>query len=150
MADEVRFYHLQRQSVTEALPLLVARAYGTGHKLVIRCGSQESAKALSDALWSRDPANFLPHGFGPDTEADKHPIWITDKDSNPSGATISLLLDGKREQTLEGLNRVLVMFDGRDDQNVTEARAYWAALKKQDRKLSYWQQDEHGKWEQKA
>jgi len=41
------------------------------------------------------------------------------------------------------------LFDGRDEDAVTSARARWKALKDEGHDLTYWQQGERG-WEKKA
>ena len=46
--------------------------------------------------------------------------------------------------------RVVLIFDGRDDRAVAGARSQWSALKKAGQALSYWQQAEDGRWEKRA
>jgi DNA polymerase-3 subunit chi len=42
------------------------------------------------------------------------------------------------------------IFDGRDEAAVARARADWQTAKAKGHAVSYWQQDEAGRWEKKA
>jgi DNA polymerase III subunit chi len=45
---------------------------------------------------------------------------------------------------------VVFIFDGRDADAVARARGEWQAAKDKGHAVSYWQQDETGRWQQKA
>jgi DNA polymerase-3 subunit chi len=45
---------------------------------------------------------------------------------------------------------VVFIFDGSDADAVARARAEWQAAKARGHAVSYWQQDETGRWQQKA
>jgi DNA polymerase-3 subunit chi len=42
------------------------------------------------------------------------------------------------------------MFDGRDADAVARARSEWQTAKEKGHDVSYWQQDESGRWQKKA
>ena len=46
--------------------------------------------------------------------------------------------------------RVILLFDGNDADQLASARAQWKALKDKGFSLTYWQQNERGGWEKKA
>jgi DNA polymerase-3 subunit chi len=46
--------------------------------------------------------------------------------------------------------RVVHIFDGHDTDAVARAREAWAVAKEQGLAVSYWQQDEGGRWQKKA
>ena len=46
--------------------------------------------------------------------------------------------------------RVVVLFDGNDDDAVQRARASWTAVKAEGHEATYWQQSERGRWEKKG
>ena len=46
--------------------------------------------------------------------------------------------------------RLVVLFDGNDDDAVAGARTLWAQFREQALQPTYWQQDERGRWEKKA
>jgi len=116
----------------------------------VRTGSAERAEAVSGALWTYDPASFLPHGTARDGSPEERPIWITPDDENPNGATILILTDGMEASGFDGFDRCLEMFDGRDDEAVAAARARWSGYKSAGHSLTYWQQTEAGGWEKRG
>jgi DNA polymerase-3 subunit chi len=46
--------------------------------------------------------------------------------------------------------RVVHIFDGHDADAVARAREAWSVAKERGLSVSYWQQDENGRWQQKA
>ena len=65
-------------------------------------------------------------------------------------AAVRFLVDGATLDDAAPYTRVVHIFDGHDDGAVARARAAWAAAKTQGHSVSYWQQDEEGRWQQKA
>lgn len=59
---EILFYHLERQSLESALPLLVEKSLERGWRVVVRAGSAERLDAIDTALWTYREDSFLPHG----------------------------------------------------------------------------------------
>lgn len=146
---EIRFYHLQNQSLEQALPALVSKAYENGHRIVIKSASDRIEK-INEHLWTYKPESFLPHGSAKDGNAEKQPIWITDKDENPNDADLLILTNNQSCEGLENYKLVCEMFDGRIDEDVQAARARWKAHKDSGHNLTYWQQTPQGGWDKKA
>ncbi len=65
-------------------------------------------------------------------------------------AGVRFVVDGAAAASYEGLERVVYVFDGRDEEAVAAARANWKAAKAAGCAVTYWQQSESGRWEQKA
>lgn len=152
--SEVLFYHLERQTLEQALPLLLSATLKRGWKAVVQAGSETRMQALDSHLWTYQDETFLPHAAKGDARfadhADAQPIWLTDEDETPNGANVLFLVDGAERDAIDGFERCVFMFDGRDEENVTRARARWSELKDAGYELTYWQQSTEGKWEQKA
>tara|TARA_B100001939_G_scaffold331712_2_gene330005 strand:+ start:2127 stop:2576 length:450 start_codon:yes stop_codon:yes gene_type:complete len=147
---EISFYHLQRQPLSRALPKLLEKVLQAGHRAVILTGSTERMQDLNAALWTYDPASFLPHGMQGGKRAEEHPIYLTTKEENPNGADILVLTDGTTVSDFSAYKRVLEMFDGTDEEMVVAARQRWKAYKAAGHALTYWQQTETGGWTKKA
>lgn len=143
---DVGFYHLTRSPLERALPQLLEKVLGSGARAVVMAGSEERIEALNALLWTYDDQSFLPHGAARDGNAEAQPIWLTADEENPNGATILVLTDGAAVP-IDGYDRCLEMFDGRDDDAVSAARARWKAYKDAGHSLTYWQQTERGGWE---
>jgi DNA polymerase-3 subunit chi len=46
--------------------------------------------------------------------------------------------------------RIVLLFDGEDEEAVATARTHWSAVKEKGLEATYWQADEHGRWTKKA
>ncbi len=147
---EIRFYHLQTQTLEQALPKLLMKAYGTGKKIVVRAADATQVEALNMHLWTFHPNMFLPHGSKKDGYGDQQPIWLTDKDDNPNDAKILILTAPSEETDLTTFDLCCDIFNGFDEEQVKAARMRWKAHKEQGFDLTYWQQDDKGGWAQKA
>ncbi len=149
MAD-IRFYHLQTQTLEQALPALLQKAYGGGHRILVKLKDENEVDRLNDYLWRFSPNVFLPHGAQKDGDAAYHPIYLTDRDENPNGATVLILSQGAQMDSLEGYAMCCEMFDGRSGEQVQAARTRWKAYKEAGHEVTYWKQKENGGWEKKA
>jgi DNA polymerase-3 subunit chi len=147
---EIRFYHLQRTRLEEVLPTMLERAYGRGQRVLVALGSPERVEALAAHLWTYRADSFLPHGTIKDGNAAAQPIFLTDQNDNPNQAQLLLLCDGAARDNLASYELVCELFDGNDDLAVTEARARWRDYKSAGHSLIYYQQNEAGRWEEKA
>ncbi|HYG91443.1 MAG TPA: DNA polymerase III subunit chi [Azospirillum sp.] len=147
---EVRFYHLQRRTLEQALPKLLEKTLERGWRAVVLAGSRERVDALNQNLWTYDPASFLPHGAQRDGFAEEQPVWLTADDENPNSATVLFQVDGSVSGDLASYDLVCDLFDGNDDEAVLAARDRWKQCKEAGHSLTYWQENERGAWEKKA
>ncbi len=144
---EIGFYHLTRTTADQALPALLGRTLQAGHRAVVLLASPARVAALDAALWACQNPDWLPHGTPATGDPDMQPIWLTDADDAPNGASYAFLLDG-RIAPLAAFTRVFDLFDGADPEAVAAARQRWAAAKAAGHTLTYWQQGPKG-WEKR-
>lgn len=148
---EVLFYHLQNQPLEQVLPRLLERTLARDWKAVVEVASLERQSSLDDHLWTYRDDAFLPHVTDGEPDAARNPIVITASAGNPNDAQCRFLVDGTRvPDALEGYQRLVLIFDGDDAQALALAREDWKAVKGRGIAATYWQQDEAGRWEQKA
>jgi DNA polymerase-3 subunit chi len=147
---EVLFYHLQRQPLESVLPLLLEKTLERGWKAVVRVGSPERLAQLDEALWTYREDSFLPHGTRADGAPETQPIYLTHDDERPNGAECAFVTDGASVPLDADCARIVLLFDGRDDDAVGRARETWKAVKARGLAATYWQQDEDGRWQKKA
>ncbi|HTH16301.1 MAG TPA: DNA polymerase III subunit chi [Magnetospirillum sp.] len=147
---QIGFYHLTRLPLEQALPRLLEKAQGAGLKVVVMAGSRERVEHLNGLLWTYAEDSWLPHGSSADGEPALQPIWLTDQEENPNGATVLVLCDGVTPADVGTYARCLDLFDGNDDEAVQAARARWKTWKAAGHELVYYQQTERGGWEEKA
>ena len=145
MAD-IRFYHLETSTLDKALPVIVMKAHDTGKKIVIKTSDKKEIVRLNDLLWTFHSEIFLPHGAEGDKNADKQPIWITTGDENPNNAEILILTHGCTHEDIGAYGMVCEMLDARVESQITAARSRWKIYKDEGHELTYWQQDDKGKW----
>jgi DNA polymerase III subunit chi len=147
---DISFYHLTRQPLPLALPLLLQKALQSGARVLVRAASAERVEQLDEALWTFDPASFLPHGTDRNAHADLQPILLTTRQAPPAnGASILATVDSVFPADADAFARVLYLFDGVNGDELAAARAAWTQLKAAGHSLTYWQQAERG-WEKKA
>ena len=144
--SEIRFYHLRTTALERALPQLLEKVLARGTRAVVMAGSPERVAALDTALWTYDDRAFLPHGSARDGFAEEQPIWLTTDPENPNGAQVLVLTDGATAE-VGSWPMVLDVFDGNSDDAVAAARARWKTHKAAGHELTYWKQDDQGKWE---
>lgn len=146
---EIRFYHLLTRRLEQALPEIVARALERQYRIVIKASSKERVEALDTALWTHDPGSFLPHGHQRDGYVAEQPVWLTTEDENPNAATMLVLADGASSGLTGDFPLCCEIFDGNDATALAAARAHWKDYREKGYDLSYFQQDENGKWQKK-
>ena len=150
MLAEVRFYHLEHQSLEAALPRLLERVHERGLRAVVKLPDTELLERVDRALWTYDPDSFLPHGTAASPDPAREPIYLTTADECPNEARVLILAEAVPEPAdLAPYERCLYMFDGRDEAVVERARAAWTRFRSIAGSVSYWQQKPQGGWEQK-
>jgi DNA polymerase-3 subunit chi len=150
MPPEIWFYHLERTGLEAVLPPLLEKTLERGWRALVRTTSAERVAALDDALWAYRDDGFLPHGRADYPDAELQPILISDRGDAPNRPDVLMLIDGAEPREIEGLSRIILLFDGRDEGALKAARAYWSAYKEQGHAVAYWQQSGEGRWEKRA
>src|SRR6185295_18950675 len=129
---EAVFYHLLRKPLEKALPELLEKSYERGWRVVVQAASDERIDALDAHLWTYRDDNFLPHGTARESEPSAQPILLTTADHNPNGATVRFLIDGVAlPPDAKSYDRIVLLFDGEDEDAVATARTRWSEAKEQ-------------------
>ncbi len=148
---EVLFYHLQGQKLEGVLPTLLEKSVERGWRVVVQSGIEERIEALDSLLWTYRDDSFLPHGTWREAEAAAQPVLLTVTDSNPNNAAVRFLIDGApMPEDPASYERIVLLFDGEDEEATARARAHWSDAKAKGLAATYWQPDERGRWQQKA
>jgi len=147
---EVLFYHLQRARLEDVLPALLERSLERGWRACVQVGNPERIEALDAHLWTYRDDSFLAHGIEGDEAPERQPVFLTGDAANPNGAAVRFLVDGAEPADLSPYERCVLIFDGNNDDALAAARGHWKGLKEAGHALTYWQQNEAGRWEQKA
>lgn len=147
---EIWFYHLEAGTLEQTLTDLLERSGQRGWRAYVHGQDEDSLEGMSRHLWSYAPKSFLAHGREGEPHPEHQPVLLGESGvavNNPhiylSVAPVNLPdLDSK-----SGLERCLIIFQGRDERHLHWARELWKQLKRDGRQLAYWKQNDHGKWE---
>jgi DNA polymerase-3 subunit chi len=147
----VLFYHLQRQPLDAVLPTLLEKTLERGWRAVVQGTTEERLAALDDHLWTFADDSFVPHGLAQEPQAPEHHVVLALDEANPNGATIRFLVEGAPlPADISAYERLVVLFDGNDEEALAAARRDWKAVKDGGHAATYWQQDARGRWGRKA
>src|SRR3954471_557912 len=147
---ETLFYHLERRSLEDILPGLVEKSLQRGWRAAIRTDSSERSDALDTLLWTYDDQSFLPHAQAGDGDPAGQPVLISVEEGNPNSAQIIFYVGGSGPadwNSLSGLARVVMLFDGLDEAALAGARAAWKDAKAAGHDVTYWKETPSGKFE---
>jgi DNA polymerase III subunit chi len=152
---EIWFYHLQNQPLERVLPSLIDKSLEKGWRVVLQARSAERLDALDTWLWTFSDESFLAHGRAGDGDPELQPVYLTTGTENPNGAALRLFVEGAEimpalKESSANYARAVVLFDGRDAEELACARAQWKEVRELGFEASYWQQDEKGRWQKQA
>ena len=148
---EVLFYHLQNMALDKVLPPLLEKSLARGWRVVVQATSEERVESLDAHLWTYRDDSFLPHASWRVSDAAEQPIVLALADDNPNGAQVRFLVDNAAiPADAEQYERLVMVFDGDDDEALGLARAAWSACKGRGFEVTYWQADERGRWQQRG
>ncbi len=148
---EVLFYHLQGQRLEGVLPALLEKSLARGWRVIVQGSSEERIEALDAHLWTYRDDGFLPHGTWREQDSAAQPVLLTVHEGNPNAADVRFLIDGAPVPAdAEAYQRIVLLFDGEDEEAVGAARAHWTEAKAKGFEATYWQSDENGRWAKKA
>ena len=153
---EVLFYHLTQNTFQQALPSLLEKCLEREWKVTVQLENDAQRDLLNDHLWTYRDDSFLPHGSQRDTQSrgaadpTDHPIWLTTTTENVNASEVRFLIGSCVPGAIDDYIRVIYLFDGHDEEAVSAARERWKIEKKAGHELTYWQQDEEGRWRKAA
>jgi DNA polymerase III subunit chi len=152
---EVLFYHLAHRSLDDVLPSLVEKTLERGWRALLRAESADRAAAIDALLWTYNDQTFLPHAQIGDGDVARQPVLITVEEDNVNAANVLFLVGGAQPPAWDGelaksLTRIVLMFDGRDGDALTAARAAWKDAKAAGHDATYWKESPSGKFEKQA
>jgi DNA polymerase-3 subunit chi len=148
---ELLFYHLQGQKLEGVLTPLLEKSLERGWKAIVQGGSPERIEALDAHLWTYRDDGFLPHGTWREPDAAAQPVLLTVNEDNPNGSSVRFLIDGAAvPPDAESYARIVLVFNGDDEDAVAAARGAWSEAKAKGFEATYWQPDAAGRWVKQA
>lgn len=147
---EILFYHLTESVLDDALPPLLEKSLERGWRVVVQTASDDRRDALNAHLWTYRDDSFLAHGSDGESHAALQPVLLTTTQDSPNGANVRFLVEGAEPGDVSGFERVVIMFDGHDPDQLEKARAAWKRLRDEGHAATYWQQSADRRWEKRA
>jgi DNA polymerase-3 subunit chi len=149
---EIWFYQLQRRTLDQVLPNLIERTLQRGWRAAVQATTPERLAAIDDLLWTFAEESFLAHGSAAQGDPELQPVWLTLGPDNPNGSQVRFLLEGAAADPFAESDyaRLILLFDGRDDLSLQDARAQWKILSQRNANLAYWAETEEGGWRRQA
>ncbi|WP_373817837.1 DNA polymerase III subunit chi [Glaesserella sp.] len=125
---QVQFYVLSQPTLgnlkaEEALACdLAAKAWRLGKRVLIACETEEQAFSIDDALWARDPDEFVPHNLSGEMTTYATPIEISWKGKrNAQRRDILISLQTQLPDFINSFNQI-IDFVPQDEAEKTLAR----------------------------
>ncbi len=142
---EVWFYHLERSSLDQVLPELLEKTLARGWRALVRGDDPGQISRLDEQLWTWRDESFLPHGLAREPFAERQPVLLSEDGANLNAAQALFVVSGD-PGPLDGYDRCVMIFDGRSDEAVAEARQLWTRYKRSGHEVTYWRQGESRGW----
>ena len=146
-----RFYQLQEKSLADTLRMLVGKSLEAGWRVAVRGTNDAGLQALDRALWLGPQDSFLPHGVAGGDHDAQQPVLLSTTADNANAAQCIMAVHRAEvtAQDVAGMERVCILFDGYDEDELAHARVQWSALKAAGVQAQYWAEDA-GRWVMKA
>lgn len=146
---DIWFYQRQSIPLVKVLAPLLARTLKGGKKAVVCLSTPAECKAIDKALWEDKSLNWLPHATKEDPGKEEwlkdQPIFLTHDGSVPNDASFLFRIAGAPIPSLKGFERVFDIFEGKDKEDLDQARTRWKEGISFGHGLSYWENVD-GKW----
>lgn len=147
---ELWFYHLEHKPLDQVLPDLLEKSLVKNWKVLISSPDGKRLTWLDQWLWTWRDDSFLPHDSFAAPRAEKQPILLTTGTTNENQADVAVLLDGADPVDFQEYQRLILLFDGADEQGVQQARVFWKSAVAKQQTVRYWKQNGSGVWKNLA
>ena len=131
------------------LPGLLERSLGSGLALRRR-GRRGAGAGARRLLWTYSDDGFLPHGLEADDGAEQPVVLVTMAAIRTVPRCASSSMGRRFPPIAAAYERLVLIFDGNDEDAVATARERWKEAKAAGLAATYWQQDESGRWDKRA
>ena len=148
-ATDFWFYHLEASTLEGVVPGLLEKTLQKGWRALVKLPETKLAQ-MDDHLWTFREDAFLPHGRDDEPQAELQPILLSATRESAEGFDAVFLIDGADIADMASAERVMVMINGRSQDDIKRERNRWKTLKGEGANLAYYQQDDRGRWAKKA
>ncbi len=115
----------------------------------VRIGMEADVESISDAIWKGPDDSFLPHCLEDNDKLHNYPIVLS---KSPLSEVRDCLIVIDQAELLENevdkFKRVCLLFDSKNEVELTNARKTWKSLSNAGVNTVYWAEDQ-GTWKRK-
>ena len=143
---EAALYLLSDRHRIPTLRSIIGKSRERGWRVAVRCSTEQDAKFIDDLLWRAPDDGFLPHArSGSGFDADQPVLIVTDADAcNRPDALVLFGSFDVRDGEFEGLQRLCVLLDGADAEQLNSARQLTEKLGKFGLSADLWENEDGG------
>jgi DNA polymerase-3 subunit chi len=133
-AARVEFFNLARAGLSPAqgAARLAALHYGRGRRVWIHARDQRQVEELDQALWTYDPASFLPHAPAGGPDQDQEPVVIAAEPAGPGPERVLILTHHQDQPPLERHRHIILLLPERECPELAAMRELYRRLKDQE------------------
>ena len=115
----------------------------------LRIGMERDEETISDAIWKGPDESFLPNCLEDSDKLQDHPIVLS-KSSLSEVRDCLVVIDqvNLKENEVKKFKRVCLLFDSKNEVELTNARKTWKSLSNAGVNTVYWAEDQ-GTWKRK-
>jgi len=148
--SEVFFYHLTQTPLEVALPKILERALSADWSVEIRTNVKTNLEDISNAIWKGPEESFLPNCLEGHEDEKDYPIVLCNSPLKKKLRDCLIVLDQAKLQKneVQRYKRVCLIFDAKNEAQLTNARQSWKSLSEAGVNTVYWAESQ-GKWVRK-
>ena len=140
--SEVFFYHLTQTRLEVALPKILERAVSADWLVELRIGTEANVESISDAIWKGPDDSFLPHCLEDNDKLYDYPIVLSKSPLSELRDCLVVIEQAElKKNEVEKFKRVCLLFDSKNEVELTKARASWKSLSDAGVNTVYWAED---------
>ena len=147
--SEVFFYHLTQTRLEVALPKILERALSADWSVELRIGVKSDVEPISNAIWKGPDESFLPHCSEDNGNLHDYPIVLSKSPLSDMRDCLVVIDQAELQKNeVEKFKRVCLLFDSKNEIELTKAREAWKSLSDAGVNTVYWAEDQ-GIWKKK-
>ena len=147
--SEVFFYHLTQTPLEVALPKILERALSANWSIEVRANVNTNLEDMSNSIWKGSEESFLPNCLENHKDVQDYPIVLSNSPVKKLRDCLIIVDHAElQENDVESHKRVCLIFDAKNEAQLSNARNSWKSLSEAGVNTVYWSES-NGKWYRK-
>ena len=147
--SEVFFYHLTQTPLEVALPKILERALSANWSIEVRANVNTNLEDMSNSIWKGSEESFLPNCLENHQDVQDYPIVLSNSPLKKLRDCLIVVDQAElQENDVESHKRVCLIFDAKNEAQLSNARKSWKSLSESGVNTVYWAES-NGKWYRK-